>query len=190
MDDDEFEDTANSDSEKQESNSKSGGEGIEDKKDTKGSESNNNAKSSESNNNSDDSLWDELSKTGINKADGMRFCGNDEDMYRSILEAYVNESKDKSENLKSTFASKDLENYEVFVHSLKSTSKTIGAMNLYSLAAESEAAAKNRDEKTVEKNHDTIMEMYKKIVDAIRENHNIKEENEDKDDEILEFLPE
>ena len=189
VDDDEFEDTANSDSEKQESNSKSGGEGIEDKKDTKGSESNNNAKSSENNNNSDDYLWDELSKVGINKADGMRFCGNDEEMYRSILEAYVSESKEKSENLKATFASKDMENYEVFVHSLKSTSKTIGAMNLYTLAAKSEAAAKEKDEKTVEKNHETIMEMYSEIVEAIRKNLDLGEDKKDGEDEILEFLP-
>lgn len=181
VDDDEFEDTANSDSEKQESNSKSWGEGIEDKKDAKGSESNNN---------SDDSLWNELSKVGISKADGMRFCSNDEDMYRSILEAYVSESKEKSENLKTTFASKDLENYEIYVHSLKSTSKTIGAMELFNLAAESEAAAKEKDGKTVEKNHETIMNMYSKIVEAIKKNLNLGEDEKNDEDEILEFLPE
>ena len=135
-------------------------------------------------------LEEALSKHGIDMDAGLRFSSGDEDMYVQILEAYVAEEKEKTAKLKENYESKNWKDYEVFVHSLKSTSKTIGAMKLFELAKESEEAAKAEDTGIIEKNHETIMNMYSEIVSAIKDILELKDSDNANEEEILEFLPE
>ena len=108
-------------------------------------------------------------------------------LYKEILSAYATEETVKSQNLQNSFNDKNYDDYGVYVHSLKSTSKTIGAMKLFEISLESEMAAKQNDVKTVEKNHEKIMKMYSDLVTVIRDVLNVTDT--DSDDEILEFLP-
>ena len=139
---------------------------------------------------SNSALFAALAKAGVNTRSGMHFCQNDPEMYRSILAEYCAEHKSKLPNLISCYESHDWKNYEIYIHSLKSTSKTIGANKLFELAADLEAAAGRGDEIFIADGHNTAMEMYKKIVRVIEENLEIKKDGNDEEDEIFEFLPE
>ena len=116
---------------------------------------------------SDDKLFEELKRIGVDINTGIGYCANDEAMYKSILEAYVEEEKTKLPNIISSYEKKDWKNYSVYVHSLKSTSKTVGAVELSRLAAELEAASKNEDVSFIEENHENAIEKYSELVAVI-----------------------
>ena len=132
-----------------------------------------------------------LKRNGVDVNIGIAFTGDDEDMYMSLLGEYAAEEVEKSANIKECYRTKDWKNYGVYVHSLKSTSKMIGASALAEIAAESEAASNVQDTLVIDSNHDRMMEMYSVLADVIRENIGTDTVSvSNNDDEILEFLPE
>lgn len=136
-------------------------------------------------------LMTALKDAGVDTASGLEYCLNDEDMYRSVLEAFAKEEKNKSENIRISYEAKDWKNYGIYVHSVKSTSGTLGAAKLSALAAELEAAAKDENTDYIFASHDETMTMYKELVQVIRENLDMDDTDEfSDDDEIMEFLPE
>ena len=138
----------------------------------------------------DEMFLKSLQGIGIDTNIGLKYSGNDLAMYKSILEAYSSEERTKSKNIQNSYQAKDWDNYGVYVHSLKSTSKTVGATELYEKAKELEKAAKENDIATVESNHDRVMDMYADVVAVIRGCIENNDPAGDLDDEILEFMPE
>ena len=138
----------------------------------------------------DESFIAALESVGVDIKGGKSYCGNDDLMYKAVLGDFALEHKSKSQNIQDSFNAKDWKNYSVFVHSLKSSSKTIGANELFELAAQSEAAADDEDVATIDKNHDKIIDMYVKIVEVIRANIDLGDNESSDDEEILEFSPE
>jgi signal transduction histidine kinase/CheY-like chemotaxis protein/HPt (histidine-containing phosphotransfer) domain-containing protein len=146
---------------------------------------------SESAEESESELKKALKRNGVDVNIGIAFTGDDEDMYMSLLGEYAAEEAEKSANIKECYRTKDWKNYGVYVHSLKSTSKMIGASALAEIAAESEAASNVQDTLVIDSNHDRMMEMYSVLADVIRENIGSDTVSvSQNDDEILEFLPE
>ncbi|MCR5848029.1 MAG: response regulator [Lachnospiraceae bacterium] len=128
----------------------------------------------------------------INRKTGIDFCGGDEEFYDTLLDEYVKESEKKSLLIEELFEKQDWKNYSVQVHSLKSTSKMIGAAKLSEIAAEVEKASDESDAQLIRTKHDKMCGMYRSVTEEIRKLLDIKESNPDKkdEDEILEFLPE
>ena len=133
-------------------------------------------------------LFAALSEVGVSTKTGLYFCQNEE-MYRSILSEYCMEQKSKAPALRECYEKRDWKNYGIHVHSLKSTSKTIGAEKLSELAARLEAAAGRGEEIVIRDGHDTVMSMYEKIVKAIESHLDIQEDGMNEEEEIFEFLP-
>ncbi len=109
-----------------------------------------------------------LFDAGVDVDEGMVFCQDDEDTYRVILSEFAGDYDDRSRSLEDYYENKDWDNYRIFIHSLKSSAKTIGAGELSKLAAGLEAAAKENDSEAIKKDHDRAMELYKTITVAIR----------------------
>ena len=140
-----------------------------------------------------------LKSAGVDIKTGLKFCQNEESFYRNVLIEFAQVSKEKSADLQKAFDAKDWKNYEIHVHSLKSTSKMIGAKDLSSLAASLEAAAVSSDAGAIEANHDGMMKKYKDLTEAIyicipAEQIENKEADAAKkaleEEGIMEFLPE
>lgn len=132
-----------------------------------------------------------LKDNGVDVNVGISFTGDDENMYMSLLAAYAAEEGEKAANIKECYRTRDWKNYGVYVHSLKSTSKMIGASALAEIAAESEAASNTEDTLVIDNNHDKMMEMYASLAAVIREHIGSDTVSVSKnDDEILEFMPE
>lgn len=87
--------------------------------------------------------------------------------YLKVLELYYLEGESKKRLIKDAYESKDYKNYEVFVHGLKSTSLSIGAVALSDLAKEHEFAAKNGDIQFINDNYEKLCSEYDRILDEI-----------------------
>ena len=148
-----------------------------------------------------------LKALGINTGSGLLYCQNDKEFYQELLLQYAGEAAGKIQTANRNFKDGDLKNYEILVHALKSTSKMIGAAEVSEAAYKLEKAAKDGDEETIRKGHDSAMTEYKRLADGILkifgkqpEAAEAKTGDEDEiaefspetetDDDILEFLPE
>ncbi|MBO4337055.1 MAG: Hpt domain-containing protein, partial [Lachnospiraceae bacterium] len=136
-----------------------------------------------------ESLFKELENIGVDIKEGLAYSGHDEESYRSILAVFSDEEKEKAPKLAQALIDGDLESYGIYIHSLKSTSKALGAKELSELAAGSEAAAKSKDMETVRKNHEKVMELYLQLVTLIREYIAPDEGRMSAEDDIIEFMP-
>ena len=130
-----------------------------------------------------------LSKCGIDINMGLKYC-QEGDIYMMLLEQYVEESDKKLEDIEKYYSEKDLENYTILVHALKSTSLMIGCESLSSEAKALEMAGKQKDLEYIEKNNKSVMDHYKQVISGIRKALNKDNKSDDEDIEILEFPPE
>ena len=110
---------------------------------------------------------DVLRAAGVEPAEGLKYTNNDEDFYRSLLNEYSVSYPEKSGKIKECFEKENWNDYGVYVHALKSTSKMIGAMELSELALSMEEAAKNSDLDTIKRKHDLMMKRYEAVTKAI-----------------------
>ena len=130
-------------------------------------------------------------KQGVDTDAGLNLCSKDMDMYKSVLEAFAKEEKTKIELIRSSYESEDWKNYEIYVHSLKSSSRTLGAEKLGSTAAGLEAAAREENVEEIRRHHDEALIMYEELTGVIRDNLEISDYDDISDDEeIMEFYPE
>ncbi len=137
----------------------------------------------------DSELTAALEAAGVDTRTGMMHSNNDAGIYTSVLGSFASEHKEKSTGLTDSFKARDLKNYGILIHSVKSSSAMIGAAELSALAADLEAAAKNEDFDTVMKGHERVMEMYSQLAEVIND-HVDNAQDGGEDDEILEFEPE
>ena len=124
---------------------------------------------------------------GIDKAIGLKYCEQDEELYDSLLDQYVEESKEKRSQLDEYLNAKDMKNYAIIVHALKSTSRMIGAIRLSEHARALELSAKEGNVEYVENHHEDTMAEYMMVIDSIRRVKNI---SGSEDSEVFEFYPE
>ena len=138
-----------------------------------------------------------LRSVGIEPRAGLKYCQDDVFFYRAVLAEYAYGELEKAHNLQKSYEAENWHDYSIYVHSLKSSSKMIGASALSVRAAKLEAAANIADTGTIRTEHDTMMEEYEVLSAVIRsfvpksatdpENDDIKEFSPS--DDIMEFLP-
>ena len=138
-----------------------------------------------------------LRSVGIEPKAGLKYCQDDEDLYRSLLTEYAYGEIEKAHNLQKSYDNENWHDYSIYVHALKSSSKMIGASALSMRAAKLEAASAAEDSGTIRTEHDGLMEEYEVVTAVIRsvfpkvelppEDSSITEFSPD--DEIMEFLP-
>ena len=75
----------------------------------------------------------------------------------------------KLAELRQYFDTKDIKNYEIRVHAIKSTSKIIGAMVLSDEAKFLEGAAKGGDEAVIAEKHPDFIQKYETLMNVISE---------------------
>ena len=109
-----------------------------------------------------------LRAAGVDPSEGLQYTNNDESFYLSLLNEYAVSYPEKSEKIKGSFSAENWKEYGVYVHALKSTSKTIGAMELSELAAKLEEAAGKSDSDTIKSKNDLMMKRYEAVARAIK----------------------
>ena len=104
-----------------------------------------------------------LKEIGLSTEDGLAYCADDEEFYEEMIGEYLAEKDDRVKVLTDSFAAQDWENYRITVHSIKSTSRMIGANYISELAREIEQSAKDDDVETLIAGHDNFLSEYQKL---------------------------
>ncbi len=140
-----------------------------------------------------DDAYAPLRKAGIDPEVGLNYCQRDDALYRTLLLQYAGDMPEKSKAAESAFTAQDWPNYSILVHSLKSSSRMIGAEELARTAEKLEKAADSACANELSPEHVLLLQGCKDTTQAIlhtfsgEEAHGLSAEG---DDEILEFLPE
>ncbi|MBO6230954.1 MAG: response regulator [Ruminiclostridium sp.] len=130
-----------------------------------------------------------LEKSGVDTKTGLGYCMKDPDFYRTLLVQFATESEEKQRLLERYFTERNLHDYEIIIHGVKSNSKTIGCMSLSEEARELEAAAKEGREDYIEGHHGRAMELYAKFAADIAAACGISAGEQVSDDDVIEFEP-
>ena len=102
-----------------------------------------------------------LDDNGVSTKEGLAFCGKDEAFYKEILSDYAKSSETRIKELDEAIKAKDWKTYEIKVHALKSTARTVGDKQVFDRAKALEEAA-------VEGNLDLIKNWHSKLATDYR----------------------
>ena len=103
----------------------------------------------------------------INFDAAMSYCMNSKAFFIEMAQDFYTD--DKEEIINKNYAKKDLKNYRIQAHALKSTSLIIGALKFSEFAKNLEIAAKEEDFGYMKENHEKLMKNYKKLREEIGE---------------------
>ena len=110
-----------------------------------------------------------LHRIGIDTEEGIAYCADDPEFYEEMLAEYVKESKTNVTDLQRFFEARDFDNYRIKAHSVKSTSRMIGASALAETAYGLELAGKERDETKIAAAHEPFLSAYSSFAERLRE---------------------
>ena len=114
-------------------------------------------------------VYDEeyLRKNGVDLDKALELLG-DIEMYKMTLSDYLMEVEEKWEKVKKYKDTKDMENYAIEVHSLKSDAKYLGFMKLAEVAYQHELKSKENNIKFVEEDFENLEREYRKYLDIAK----------------------
>ena len=102
---------------------------------------------------------DTISIEGLDTDAARNLLGND-DLFRTVLKEYYRTIPERAKRIGQLKQQGDISAYTIEVHTLKSTSRQIGATKLADLAAQLEQAGNHNDLDMIRKYTDELLEMY------------------------------
>ena len=109
-----------------------------------------------------------LTSKGVDIKKSLELFG-DIETYNETIDDFVTGIANKTNKLKAYMASKDMANYAIYVHSLKSDAKYFGFTKLADLAYEHELKSKAGDTYYIEDNLNALVEMVKQSIAIVQE---------------------
>ena len=103
----------------------------------------------------------------LNVNSGISHCGS-KHSYMSTLKLYIESVAKNAEELEQLWNDRDLKNLTIRVHSLKSTSRMIGALSLGDHAAALEKAGDMKDTEKLEKELPELIEEYRRLSSSLQ----------------------
>jgi len=104
--------------------------------------------------------------SGIDPDAGVRNCGSAED-YMSVLAVFYSSIKAESEAIEKFYGEKDLHNYTIKVHALKSSARIVGALDLSEKAKRLEDAGNAEDTAYIDANTAPLLKEYRAFADTL-----------------------
>ena len=96
---------------------------------------------------------------GLPISEGLYYCGSST-AYIKFLNTFFHTIDNRVQEIKESLERDDIDTYTIKVHSLKSTSRIIGAGELSSFALSLEEAGKRGDRKFISENNDKFLQLY------------------------------
>ncbi|MCR4798388.1 MAG: response regulator [Lachnospiraceae bacterium] len=155
-----------------------------------GSDEDNSSAGDEGTKTAGEDKYDPMRAAGVDIAVGMNYCRGEADFFDSMLMEYAKSHDAKIPLLTAALEERSWSDYAIHAHAVKSTSKMIGATDLFEIARSLEDAGKNGDAQGIEEGHDRFIRSYNAVYEAIRESLGIAPSDTEEDDELLEFGPE
>ena len=110
---------------------------------------------------------DILMAAGIDPKQGMRYAGDQEKLYRSLLSEYLQKAAERSDELERYYEGRDIRNYAILIHAMKSNARMIGCAELGDAAERLQNAADAGDRETIEREHAAFRMKYDAVSRAI-----------------------
>ncbi len=104
---------------------------------------------------------------GFDVAKGVSCCGGDMECFLEILKVYYDSGEKRLDELKSFLDTKDYKNYIIAVHGLKSSSASIGAMELSECAKAHEFSGKDEKYDFLHEDFSHLESLYRQALDKI-----------------------
>lgn len=104
-----------------------------------------------------------LEQVGFDPQMGLDYCGGDEGFYLEMLHMFYEQGVEKRNEITSLYKAANWPDYAVKVHALKSTSLTIGALELSEHAKALEQAAKKEEIEFIRENHAALLRLHEKV---------------------------
>lgn len=101
----------------------------------------------------------------IDKTVGLHYSMDTEEIYREFLQIFCNVKEERRKELIESYGQEDWATYNRLVHSLKSTSKSIGGVVLSDIAYELEKSAKEGRYDFIREHHNEMLDLFEKTVD-------------------------
>lgn len=102
----------------------------------------------------------------LNIAHGLTFSGGDAEMYKQLLKNWADAYMENGYTIQKSAKEGDLNAHRIATHSLKSSSRMVGALILGDLSEKAEHAARDGDLEYVKANVSALLEAYGKAVEA------------------------
>ena len=103
---------------------------------------------------------------GIDKDTALTYCGSEED-FMELAEVYCESGEKYTKTLEEAIEKENMKDYALISHTIKSTSKTLGAMELSDIAFIQEKAAKDKDVELIKGNHEAFITAYREMLDNL-----------------------
>jgi CheY-like chemotaxis protein/HPt (histidine-containing phosphotransfer) domain-containing protein len=123
----------------------------------------------------------------VDAKEGLKNCGS-VDSYLSILKVYYESAEMTRDNIESAYADKNIKDYTSYVHSLKSTSRTIGATELSKLSEMLEKAGNDHDAETIEEYHNELLNLYSIVIYSLSKLPDFDNGSSDDGDDTKELI--
>lgn len=104
---------------------------------------------------------------GVDLRAGLEYTGGN-DKYASALQRFYKSSANNKKKLKEFYEQRDLENFSIIVHALKSNAKMIGALSLSSKFEALEIASKNKDMEAFKRTIKPALEEYENLLEVLK----------------------
>lgn len=108
-----------------------------------------------------------FNEKGLDVKEALEFLGDDMELYRNLLYDYYDDIDRKVEAIREFIKERNAKEYTVEVHSLKSSSKTIGAFELAERAYELEKCGDSEDWDTILAKTEGVLETYISYKDIV-----------------------
>ena len=118
---------------------------------------------------------------------------NDESFLKELLESFIASEQEKREAITTNYDSRNWNDYSTYVHSLKSSARTIGADKLSKMAQTQENASKEQNIPLIEDGYSPMLQEYSRVTEELKEilsSAGTSSSDEGDDPDILEFFPE
>ncbi|MCR5621940.1 MAG: response regulator [Treponema sp.] len=102
----------------------------------------------------------------LDTAKGLAFSGGDEEMYRQLLKNWADAYMESGYTIQKSAKEGDLNAHRIATHSLKSSSRMVGALVLGDMAEKAEHASRDGDLDFVRANVSALLTEYGKAVEA------------------------
>ena len=104
---------------------------------------------------------------GIDRETALTYCGSTSD-FLELAEVYCESGSKYEKTLVDTLAQSNMKDYAITAHAIKSTSKTLGALELSDLALGQEMAAKDNNIDLVGDKHEEFIKAYKDMLEQLK----------------------
>ncbi len=117
----------------------------------------------------------------LDKAVGLRFCGNSEMFFREIAAKFLDLFPRKKADLENTYETGNWKDYVTYAHALKSSSLAIGGRRISEaakeieaygkryLADDADAAEKEESLAAIREKHGRMLELYEELTERLKE---------------------